>query len=49
MYYFIKVEKDLKNTAGIKAPDDIEKISEELGMKEIRFPKFPFEKNKVIQ
>lgn len=49
MYYFIKVEKDLKNTAGIKAPDDIERISKELGMQELLFPKFPFEKNKVFQ
>lgn len=49
MLYYIERKKKEENTAGPKAPQDINDISKKLGGRNIRFKDFPIEKNKVYQ
>ena len=47
--YYISIKRDLRNTAGVKAPSDISAICRKCGYKEILMPRFPREKNKIYQ
>ncbi|ERK56257.1 hypothetical protein HMPREF1983_01444 [Gemella bergeri ATCC 700627] len=49
MDYCISIEKELRDTAGIKAPEDISNIAKKRGIGEILFPKFPTYKSKFYQ
>ena len=47
--YIISINREKRNTAGVKAPDDIVSICKELGCREYIMPCFPKEKNKLYQ
>ncbi len=41
MDYYIRIKPAKRETAGFKAPDDVNRICQRLGMKNIDFPRFP--------
>ena len=43
MNYYIRIKAKKRETAGFKAPEDVNRICEAMGMKPIDFPKFPNE------
>lgn len=47
MNYFLKIQGKKRETAGFKAPDDVNKICKSMGMRPIRFPKFPSQYGKL--
>lgn len=47
MNYYIRIRPAKRETAGFKAPEDVNKICESMGMKPIEFPKFPNEYSKL--
>ena len=47
MNYYIRIKPAKRETAGFKAPEDVNKICESMGMKPINFPKFPNEYSKL--
>lgn len=49
MEYYINLKRNKTNTAGAKAPDDINEICRQLGMKSFEVPAFPQGKHKIYQ
>ncbi len=49
MRYYIDVIKTTKNNAAKKAPADISKICDEIGMKALKMPDIPYEKSVLFQ
>jgi len=49
MEYYIDIERKKRNTAGAKAPSDINELCKRWGMTRFRMPMFPKEKNKLYQ
>jgi glycosyltransferase involved in cell wall biosynthesis len=47
MNYYIRIKAKKRETAGFKAPEDVNKICESMGMKPLEFPKFPTEYSKL--
>lgn len=47
MNYYIRIKPAKRETAGFKAPDDVNNICQSMGMKPINFPKFPNEYSKL--
>lgn len=47
--FFIDLDREKRNTAGAKAPDDVSKICLDRGYKRFVVPNFPFEKGKIGQ
>ena len=47
MNYYIRIRPAKRETAGFKAPEDVNKICQDMGMKPIEFPKFPNEYSKL--
>lgn len=47
--YYIYVQKSGRNTAGVKAPDDIAKLCSKRGYHPFVMPEFPIEKSKIYQ
>ncbi|MBQ7416128.1 MAG: hypothetical protein IJW14_03705 [Oscillospiraceae bacterium] len=47
MNYYIRIKPAKRETAGFKAPEDVNKICDSMGMKPIDFPKFPNEYSKL--
>ena len=47
MNYYLRIRPAKRETAGFKAPEDVNKICESMGMKPIEFPKFPNEYSKL--
>lgn len=41
MRYYIRIKPAKRETAGFKAPDDVNKICQQMGMRPIDFPRFP--------
>ena len=41
MNYYIQIKAKKRETAGFKAPEDVNRICESMGMRPIEFPKFP--------
>lgn len=41
MEYYIRIKPAKRETAGFKAPDDVNSICQSMGMKPIEFPRFP--------
>ena len=47
MNYYLRIKARKRETAGFKAPEDVNRICESMGMKPIDFPKFPTEYSKL--
>ena len=47
MEYYIRIKPAKRETAGFKAPEDVNRICDEMGMRPIDFPKFPNEYSKL--
>lgn len=47
MNYYLRIRPAKRETAGFKAPEDVNKICESMGMRPIEFPKFPNEYSKL--
>lgn len=47
--YYISEKREMRNTAGAKAPSDISTICKNLGYHEFIMPRFPSGKNKIYQ
>lgn len=47
MNYYIRIRPAKRETAGYKAPEDVNKICESMGMEPIEFPKFPTKYSKL--
>ncbi|MCD8005045.1 MAG: hypothetical protein LUE91_05270 [Oscillospiraceae bacterium] len=47
--YYIDIERKKRETAGMKAPQDISEICSQCGMTKLSFPKFPSDKPKAYQ
>ena len=47
MLYYIKIKQKKRETAGFKAPDDINRICEQMGMRPVLFPRFPSHYSKL--
>lgn len=47
MNYYIRIKARKRETAGFKAPEDVNRICESMGMKPIEFPRFPSEYGKL--
>ena len=41
MNYYLRIRPAKRETAGFKAPEDVNRICESMGMRPIEFPKFP--------
>lgn len=47
MNYYIRIKPKKRETAGFKAPEDVNKICAQMGMQPIDFPRFPNEYSKL--
>lgn len=47
MNYYLKIQAKKRETAGFKAPEDVNRACDSMGMKPIAFPKFPTEYSKL--
>ena len=47
MDYYIRIKAKKRETAGFKAPEDVNRICESMGMEPISFPKFPSEYSRL--
>ena len=47
MNYYIRIKPQKRETAGFKAPEDVNRICQSMGMKPIDFPKFPSDYSKL--
>ena len=47
MNYYLRIKEKKRETAGFKAPEDVNEICESMGMRPINFPKFPSEYGKL--
>lgn len=47
MNHYIRMKAKKRETAGFKAPEDVNRICENMGMKPVDFPKFPTEYSKL--
>ncbi len=49
MNYYVAVNRKKRNTAGSKAPDDINELCRRNGMTRLEMPEFPAQKNKIYK
>ena len=47
MTYYIRIKPRKRETAGFKAPEDVNRICEKMGMKNVDFPRFPNDYGKL--
>ena len=47
MTYYIRIKPRKRETAGFKAPEDVNRICERMGMKNVDFPRFPNDYGKL--
>lgn len=47
MLYYIKIKQKKRETAGFKAPDDVNNICQQMGMRPVLFPRFPSHYSKL--
>jgi hypothetical protein len=47
MLYYIKIKQNKRETAGFKAPDDVNHLCEQMGMRPVLFPRFPSQYSKL--
>lgn len=47
MNFYLRIKAKKRETAGFKAPEDVNEICESMGMRPINFPKFPSEYGKL--